>query len=157
MAFTEMQVGDQEIRHDRDRTQLVYSGIEKGDADECGCIYCRNFAAQRESAYPESFKRLLDQLGIDPAKEGEVYEAGPAEGGRFTYGGWFYFVGEMIEAGRSFLDVAHQLYAAERTVRDAKKTFINDHLDHCLDQVVDSTSPEACASVDEFKIIAKYL
>jgi uncharacterized protein len=65
--------------------------------------------------------------------------------------------GEMIEAGRSFLDVAHQLYAAERTVRDAKKTFINDHLDHCLDQVVDSTSPEACASVDEFKNIAKYL
>ena len=65
--------------------------------------------------------------------------------------------GEMIEAGRSFLDVAEQLYAAERTVRDAKKTFINDHLDHCLDHVADSTSPEARASADEFKNIAKYL
>jgi len=30
--------------------------------------------------------------------------------------------GEMIEAGRSFLDVAQQLYAAELAVREAKKT-----------------------------------
>jgi DNA-binding FrmR family transcriptional regulator len=29
--------------------------------------------------------------------------------------------GEMIEAGRSFLDVAQQLYAAERAVQEAKK------------------------------------
>jgi DNA-binding FrmR family transcriptional regulator len=65
--------------------------------------------------------------------------------------------GERIEAGRSFLDVTEQLYVAERAVREAKKMFINDHLDHCLDHAVDSTSPEARASVDEFKIIAKYL
>jgi hypothetical protein len=99
MAFTEMQVGDQVIRYDRDRTQRVYSSLDKGDADECGCIYCQNFAAQRDSVYPESFKQLLDQLGIDPAKEGEVYEVGPADEGKFTYGGWFYFTGEMITAG----------------------------------------------------------
>ena len=66
-------------------------------------------------------------------------------------------IGEMIEAGRSCLDIAQQLHAAERAVREAKKTFINDHLDHCLDQVVDSKSPRARASVDEFKTIAKYL
>jgi DNA-binding FrmR family transcriptional regulator len=66
-------------------------------------------------------------------------------------------IGEMIEAGRSCLDIAQQLHAAERAVREAKKTFINDHLDHCLDQVVDAKSPRARASVDEFKTIAKYL
>jgi DNA-binding FrmR family transcriptional regulator len=66
-------------------------------------------------------------------------------------------VGEMIEAGRSCLDVAQQLHAAERAVREAKKTFINEHLDHCLDHVVDAKSPQARASVDEFKTIAKYL
>jgi hypothetical protein NreA len=66
-------------------------------------------------------------------------------------------VGEMIDAGQSFLDVVQQLHAAERAVREAKKTFLNDHLDHCLDRVVDSKSPQARASVDEFKIIAKYL
>jgi DNA-binding FrmR family transcriptional regulator len=66
-------------------------------------------------------------------------------------------VAEMIEAGRPCLDVAQQLYAAERAVREAKKAFINDHLDHCLDQVLDAKSPRARASVNEFKMIAKYL
>ena len=66
-------------------------------------------------------------------------------------------VGEMIEAGPSFLDVVQQLHAAERAVREAKQTFVNGHLDHCLDHVVDSKSLQARASVDEFKIIAKYL
>ena len=65
-------------------------------------------------------------------------------------------VAEMIEAGRSCLDVAQQLHAAERAVREAKKTFINDHLDHCLDHV-DAKTPQARASIDEFKTIAKYL
>jgi uncharacterized protein len=66
-------------------------------------------------------------------------------------------VAQMIEAGRSCLDVAQQLHAAERAVREAKKTFINDHLDHCLDHVVDAKSLQARVSVDEFKTIAKYL
>jgi uncharacterized protein len=66
-------------------------------------------------------------------------------------------VAEMIEAGRSCLDVAQQLHAAERAVREAKKTFINDHLNHCLDHVIDAKSTQARASVDEFKTIAKYL
>jgi DNA-binding FrmR family transcriptional regulator len=66
-------------------------------------------------------------------------------------------VAEMIEAGRSCLEVAQQLHAAERAVREAKKAFINDHLDHCLGHVVDSKPSQARASVDEFKTIAKYL
>ena len=66
-------------------------------------------------------------------------------------------VGEMIEAGRACLDVAQQLQAAERAVREAKKTFINDHLDHCLNNVANAKNPEARASIDDFKTIAKYL
>ncbi len=78
--LTEMRLGDQAIRYDRKRTQHVYSGLDKGGADECGCIYCQNVAAQRDSASPDSFN---------------------IEGGKFTYGGWFYFIGEMIEAGEN--------------------------------------------------------
>jgi DNA-binding FrmR family transcriptional regulator len=66
-------------------------------------------------------------------------------------------VAEMIKAGRSCLDVAQQLHAAERAVREAKKTFINDHLDHCLNHVVNAKTAQARASADEFKTIAKYL
>ena len=61
-------------------------------------MYCLNFAAQRKTAFPQPFRQLLDQLGIDQEKEGEVYECG-AEGSLRNYGGWFYFVGELIQAG----------------------------------------------------------
>jgi uncharacterized protein len=65
-------------------------------------------------------------------------------------------VGEMIQAGRSFLDVAQQLHETERALREAKKMFINGYLDHRLN-LVDSKSPQVRASVEEFKTIAKYL
>ena len=66
-------------------------------------------------------------------------------------------IGEMIEAGRPCLEVAQQLQAAERAVREAKKTFINDHLNHCLQHVIETKGAQARISVDEFRTIAKYL
>jgi DNA-binding FrmR family transcriptional regulator len=66
-------------------------------------------------------------------------------------------VGKMIEAGRPCLEVAQQLQAAESAVREAKKVFISDHLDHCLDHVIDARTPRVRASVEDFKAIAKYL
>jgi hypothetical protein len=94
----QLQVGDQVIRFDRDRTREAYSSMKGGDAERCGCSYCRNFAAQRSIVYPQVFHSLLDQLGIDPEKEGEVYESGP-EGALRIYGGWLYFAGELVSSG----------------------------------------------------------
>jgi hypothetical protein len=42
---------------------------------------------------------LLEQLGIDPNKEGEAFEYGPVADGCHLYGGWFYPVGEIVTAG----------------------------------------------------------
>ena len=64
---------------------------------------------------------------------------------------------DMIEAGRSCHDVAQQLHAVEKAVSEAKKTLIRDHLDHCLDDVVEPRSGEQRATIDEFKAITKYL
>jgi hypothetical protein len=100
-----MQSGDQVIRYDREQTRKVYSALRGGGAERCGCCHCLNFAAQRTTAYPEKFRLLLNQLGIDPDKEGEVYECGP-DGPLRVYGGWFYFVGELIEAGERMTDAA---------------------------------------------------
>ena len=97
--MTELRIGDQTIRHDRDRTAAIYKSLDHGFAEKCGCIFCRNFAAQRDLVYPAAFRALLEQLGIDPDKECEAFEYGPVEGGRHLYGGWFYLVGEMITAG----------------------------------------------------------
>ena len=85
--MTEMRVGDQTIRYDRDATAAVYRTLEHGFAEGCGCIFCKNFAAQRNLIYPDSFRALLDQLGIDPNKEGEAFECGPVEDGCHLYGG----------------------------------------------------------------------
>lgn len=64
---------------------------------------------------------------------------------------------EMIEAERSCLDVAQQLHAVESAVREAKKVLIHDHLDHCLDQAIETPGSESRAAVREFKEITKYL
>jgi len=97
--MNQIQSGDQTIRYDREQTVKAYSAMRTGDPERCGCSYCLNFASQWETVYPESFRRLLDQLGIDTQKEGEVYECGP-DGPLRVYGGWFYFIGEFIELGR---------------------------------------------------------
>jgi len=47
--MTEMRVGDQTIRYDRDATASVYRTLERGSTEECGCIFCQNF-------YPDSFR-----------------------------------------------------------------------------------------------------
>jgi hypothetical protein len=106
MGMMEARIGDQLIRYDRESTVAIYRNIENGDAEVCGCVYCQNFAAQRNSAYPASFRTVLDQLGIDPVKEGEVYASGPTVEGKFAYGGWLYFVGEMVEAGEKNIDAS---------------------------------------------------
>ena len=63
----------------------------------------------------------------------------------------------MIEAGRSCLDIAQQLHAVEKAVGQAKRTLIQDHLDHCLEEVVGPMPREQRRSIDEFKEITKYL
>ena len=101
MPMTELRIGDQKIRYDREATALAYGKVERGFADRCGCLACLNFIAQREAAYPASFKALLEELGVDWKKEGEAAEYEPVAGGSHVYSGWFYFVGEMIKWGES--------------------------------------------------------
>lgn len=99
----QIRLGDQVIRFDRERTRQAYSSMKGGDAERCGCSYCLNFAAQRSTAYPEVFRLLLDRLGIDSEKEGEVYEYGP-EGSLRAYGGWLYFAGQLVHSGERLTD-----------------------------------------------------
>lgn len=63
----------------------------------------------------------------------------------------------MIEAGRPCVDIAQQLHAVEKAVGQAKRTLIQDHLDHCLEDVVGPLAREQRRSIDEYKQITKYL
>jgi hypothetical protein len=77
MPMTEARVGDQAVRYDREATAAIYGGLKHGYAEECGCVFCRNFAARRHLIYPASFRGLLAEIGIDPDKEVEAFEYGP--------------------------------------------------------------------------------
>ncbi len=98
--MTELTVDNQTIRYDRDATMAAYRGVELGYADECpvgeSCLDCKNFAVQRAVAYPSSFKALLELLGIDPAKEAEIFTYSDEPSDHQLSGGWFYLVGELV-------------------------------------------------------------
>ncbi|CAN7197313.1 metal-sensing transcriptional repressor [Bosea sp. LjRoot9] len=64
---------------------------------------------------------------------------------------------EMTEAGRNCLDIAQQLQAVESAVAGAKRTPVQDHLDHCLEHAVGAMSRDQRQSIDAFKAITKYL
>ena len=64
---------------------------------------------------------------------------------------------DMIEAGRSCLEISQQLHAVEKAIGQAKKTLISDHLDHCLEEAVGALDRDKRRSIDEFKEITKYL
>ncbi len=100
----ELRLGDQVARYDREATVAAYELLPSGGAERCNCIYCRNFSRQGATAYPESFRALLLRMGIDPGKEGEVYDmAGPFQDRIRPTGGWFYFVGELVEKGEKLM------------------------------------------------------
>lgn len=60
---------------------------------------------------------------------------------------------DMIEEGRPCLEIAQQLHAVEKAVINAKRVLIHDHIDHCLDDDVESHT----ADMAEFRAIARYL
>ena len=64
---------------------------------------------------------------------------------------------EMIEAKRECLDVAQQLQAVEKAIQNAKKIYVHDHIDNCLEDTTGVTTRQARTSLAEFKEIVKYL
>jgi DNA-binding FrmR family transcriptional regulator len=63
----------------------------------------------------------------------------------------------MIEEGRECVDIAQQLHAVEKAVCQAKRTLIQDHIDHCLEDTMEAVAKGERASLEEFKQITKYL
>ena len=84
---------------DRDATIRAYGQTDHGGADTCDCAGCRNFRLARAQVFPADFLALLDELGIDPLKDAEVYHVARRAAGGHVYGGWYHFVGTLEETG----------------------------------------------------------
>jgi DNA-binding FrmR family transcriptional regulator len=63
----------------------------------------------------------------------------------------------MIEAEQPCVNVAQQLHAVEKAILQAKRTLIQDHIDHCLDDALGRSGATGTPVVAEFKAITKYL
>jgi hypothetical protein len=64
--MTELRIGDQTVLYDRAATAAIYSGVARGFVEECGSVFCRNFAA---GFYLDSVKVKANDLAlgvIDP-------------------------------------------------------------------------------------------
>ncbi len=80
-----------------DATRVAYGAVAHGAPELCDCPACRNFAANRTTAYPGEFFQLLDNLGVRFDCEAEIYHYNLGNGVH-SYGGCFHFVG-LIAAG----------------------------------------------------------
>ena len=90
--------GDWSFAVDREATVRAYAkGLD--DTYRCDCAYCRNFRLARMQVLPAAFVAFLDELGVDPLMEAEVYELGRNDDGHHMYGGWYHFVGRLETTG----------------------------------------------------------
>ena len=85
-------------------TSRAHAARPKGSPESCDCLHCRNFVAARPTVYPVEFTELLDVLGVPADRESEIWHGGEVAPGRHFYGGWFHFVGTVIEGQDCLLD-----------------------------------------------------
>jgi hypothetical protein len=88
------------VEYDRPATVAAHACAPVTGPETCGCDPCRNWAATRERLLPESFRGLLDRLGIPPDREAEVYHNARLESGLHSYGAWYHFVGRVLSGER---------------------------------------------------------
>ncbi|NMG77068.1 metal-sensing transcriptional repressor [Aromatoleum diolicum] len=62
----------------------------------------------------------------------------------------------MLETERPCIDIAQQLQAVESAVASAKKTLVQDHIDHCLEHAI-AEGRGAGDAIRELKQLTKYL
>jgi hypothetical protein len=88
-----------EFTVDREATVAAYALADRGGSDQCSCNGCRNFSVARNAVYPAAFLALLESLGIDSLKDGEVFHNARLGPGVHDYGGWFHFIGSLHRTG----------------------------------------------------------
>ena len=87
-----------------DETRQAFLKLPVGNPGGCRCLDCANFAAQRERIYPQEFRELLEQLGVDWRKESEVNSFG-VSGGKLTCEGCFHFVGSIVDGPQDWSEL----------------------------------------------------
>jgi len=64
---------------------------------------------------------------------------------------------QMIAEERPCLEVAQQLQAVSSAVNNAKHVYVQDHIEHCIEDVLTDENTDKKEKISEFKEITKYL
>jgi len=64
---------------------------------------------------------------------------------------------KMFDEGRSCLELAQQIQAVESVVHSAKRSLIQDHMEHCLGDAAARDELSAKEALREFKTLSNYL
>jgi DNA-binding FrmR family transcriptional regulator len=72
-------------------------------------------------------------------------------------GGHLQKIIQMMEKDEPCLDTAQQMQAVVSALVAAKRTFVQDHIEHCLDASILNDPNAAQQHLKEFKEITKYL
>ncbi|HEX6991391.1 MAG TPA: hypothetical protein VF151_05890 [Gemmatimonadales bacterium] len=94
-----LEIADALLEYDPVATRRAYAQRPAGSPEECGCADCRNFAATRDVAYPAPVRAILEQLGVDPTREAEIWRYNREADGWHRYGGFFHIVGRVLRSG----------------------------------------------------------
>jgi hypothetical protein len=101
------------LNSDAGATRERYAALATGAPEKCGCSPCRNFAAQRAEIYPPAVQDLFGALGINANREAEVSHFARLASGRHLYGGWFHFVGAILDGRDAAVQVAENVWQPE--------------------------------------------
>jgi len=63
----------------------------------------------------------------------------------------------MIEAGKPCPEVAQQLHAVVKALESAKGTYVQDHIEHCIDDRLGAERADVKVLLRELKDVSKYL
>lgn len=89
-----IQFQDWKLNVDFFNTQKLYTEIDSSAAELCNCTDCENFIDNRNNLYPTEVRTLLNELGVDYRKEGDIWKM-TQENNLHRYSGCFYFVGNF--------------------------------------------------------------
>jgi hypothetical protein len=98
-----LDAGRWKIECDREATVHCYSSLPVGV--ECSCANCRNFIAAVDQAFPDEFRAIARGLGVDLGKPAELAHYGHETAGLRISGGWFHFVGTVLEGADAWNEV----------------------------------------------------
>jgi len=93
MPFEQVRLEGWLLEVDAEATRRAYREAQL--IDLCGCQGCRNYGAFARSL-PTPILGVFSQLGIDPAREGEVWVYVHDESGQHLYGGFYPLVGSIV-------------------------------------------------------------